>query len=111
MVRENSIVVTGAHDDKADYDYANGCELRVYAIHDGVKLDTVVYGMDNAVELSVSVKRLGHCIHVTADGSKNYSIRMINMHASNAVNGFLTIDGNDSVITPDAGAEMIEITF
>jgi hypothetical protein len=36
---------------------------------------------------------------------------MINMNASNAVNGFLTIDGNDSVVTPDSGARMIEINF
>jgi alpha-D-xyloside xylohydrolase len=111
MVRENSIVVTGAHDDKPDYDYADGCELRVYAIHDGVNLETVVYGMNNLAELNVSVKRQGHTIHITAEGDKPYTIRMINMNASNAVNGFLTIDGNDSVVTPDSGARMIEINF
>jgi alpha-D-xyloside xylohydrolase len=111
MVRENSIIVTGSHDDRADYDYADGCELRVYAIHDGIQIDTVVYGVNNVAELNVSVKRLGHSIHVTSDGSKPYSIRMINMQASNAVNGFLSLEGNDSVITPDKGAKMIEVTF
>jgi alpha-D-xyloside xylohydrolase len=111
MVRENSIIVTGANDNVADYDYADGCELRVYAIHDGIKIDTVVYGLNNTAELNVSVKRLGHSIHITADSSKPYSIRMINMQAANAVNGFLSIEGNDSVITPDKGARMIEVTF
>jgi alpha-D-xyloside xylohydrolase len=103
--------VTGAHDDRADYDYADGCELRVYAIHDGVQIDTVVYGMNNVAELNVSVKRIGHSIHITADGSKPYSIRMINMHAVSAANGLLSIEGVDSVITPDKSTEMIEVTF
>ena len=111
MVRENSIIAIGSHDDRPDYDYADGCELRVYAIHDGIKLDTAVYGMDNTVELSASVKRQGRSILVTADGCKPYTIRMVNMRAANAVNGFLTIEGNDSIVTPDKGSNVIEITF
>ncbi len=111
MVRENSIVAIGNCDDKPDYDYANGCELRVYALHDGVKVDTEVYGMSNVIELSVSVKRQGRTIHVTADGAKPFKIRMVNMHAAEAKNGLVTIDGNDSVITPDSGASVVEIGF
>ena len=41
MVRENSIVAIGAHDDKPDYDYADSCELRIYALHDGIKTETM----------------------------------------------------------------------
>ncbi len=111
MVRENSIVAIGNCDAKPDYDYANGCELRVYALHDGVKVDTEVYGMSNVIELSVSVKRQGRTIHVTADGAKPFKIRMVNMHAAEAKNGLVTIDGNDSVITPDSGASVVEIGF
>lgn len=111
MVRENSIIVTGAHDDKPDYDYADNCELRVYALHDGIKAETTVYGMNNTPELSVSVKRQGHTIHVTADGDKPFTIRMVNMHAVSAVNGLLVVEGNDSIITPDKGASVMEITF
>jgi alpha-D-xyloside xylohydrolase len=111
MVRENSVIAIGSHDDRPDYDYADDCELRVYAIHDGVQVDTVVYDMGNIPMLSVSVKRQGHTIFVTADASQPYKIRMINMRAANAVRGFLTIEGNDSVVTPDSGASMIEIAF
>ena len=101
----------GAHDDRPDYDYADGCELRVYAIHDGIKLTTQVYSMNNTVELYVSIKRQGHSILVTADSTKPYTIRMINMHAAEAKNGFLTIEGNDSIVTPDQGTSVIEIIF
>ena len=46
-----------------------------------------------------------------AEGSKPYTIRMVNMHATEAVNGFVVIEGNDSIITPDANASVIEIKF
>ena len=111
MVRENSIVAIGAHDDKPDYDYADSCELRIYALHDGVKTETTVYGMSNLPELTVSAARSGHTIHVTAEGSKSYTIRMVNMHAVEAVNGLVVIEGNDSLITPDANASVVEIKF
>ena len=111
MVRENSIVAIGAHDDKPDYDYADSCELRIYALHDGVKTETTVYGMSNLPELTVSAARSGHTIHVTAESSKPYTIRMVNMHAVEAVNGLVVIEGNDSLITPDANASVVEIKF
>ena len=62
MVRENSIIAIGAHDDKPDYDYADSCELRVYTLLDGVKAETTVYGMSNLPELTVSAARSGHTI-------------------------------------------------
>ena len=111
MVRENSIIAIGAHDDKPDYDYADSCELRVYTLLDGVKAETTVYGMSNLPELTVSAARSGHTIHVTAEGYKPYTIRMVNMHAAEAVNGFVVIEGNDSIITPDANASVIKIKF
>ena len=111
MVRENSIVAIGSHDDRPDYDYAENCELRVYAIYDGVTLETKVYGLDNTVALSAVVKRQGNTIHVNAEGGKPYTVRMVNMHAANAQNGTVTVDGNDSVITPLNGAAALEISF
>lgn len=111
MVRENSVIVVGDCDSRPDYDYAQNCEIRIYALHDGIKIDTDVYGMDNNVELSVDVRRKGRKIRVDVDASRHYKVRMINMHAKEAVNGFVVIEGNDSVITPDAGACTLEIMF
>ncbi len=111
MVKENSIVAIGAHDDRPDYDYADGVELRIYALHDGMKAETEVYGMNNTVDLSVSAKRQGRTIYINVDGRKPYSIRMVNMQATEAVNGFVMVEGNDSIITPDANASVIEIKF
>jgi alpha-D-xyloside xylohydrolase len=103
MVRDNSIIVTSPSDDFY--------ELRAYAIHNGIATYADIYGNDGESVLGVTLKRLGRSIHITVDGSLPYCIRMINMHAKFSVNGFITIEGNDSIITPDRGAEMIEIRF
>jgi alpha-glucosidase (family GH31 glycosyl hydrolase) len=107
MVRENSIIATNT----SDSNNVQRFELCVYAIHDGIYLDTVVFNSDNTEGLRASVKRLGHSIHVTAEGALPYSIRMVNMYATDAENGFISVEGNDSVIVPDNGANMIEIKF
>lgn len=102
LVRENSVIAESTD---------TGCELRVYALCDGIRVDADVYGDASEPELSVSFKRSGRSIHIASDGSKPYTVRMINMYAKSAANGFIIIDGNDSVITPDAWACTMEIVF
>jgi alpha-D-xyloside xylohydrolase len=103
MIRDNSIIATSPSD--------GYYELRVYAVHNGIATFADICGEDDELILGVTLKRLGRSIHITVDGSLPYSIRMINMRAKFCVNGFITIEGNDSIITPDRGAEMIEIRF
>lgn len=106
LVRENSVLIesTGA-------DINERCELRVYALCNNIRVDADVYGDDAEPQLSVSFKRNGHSIHIASDGAKPYTIRMINMYAKSVANGLILIDGNDSVITPDAWACTMEIVF
>ncbi|EOS44093.1 hypothetical protein C809_03580 [Lachnospiraceae bacterium MD335] len=108
LVRENSVIVertgTDIHDER--------CELRVYALRNNVRVDADVYDGDCGVPaLSVSFKRNGHSIHIASDGAKLYTVRMVNMYAKSAANGLILIEGNDSVITPDARACTMEIIF
>lgn len=102
MVRENSVIIENTD---------TGCELRVYALCDGIRIDADVYADATELELSVSFKRNGRSIHVASDGAIPYTVRMINMYAKSAANGLVLIDGNDSVITPDAWACTMEIVF
>ena len=106
LVRENSVIIestgTGINE---------SCELRVYALCNNIRVDADIYGDAAEPQLSVSFKRNGHRIHIASDGAKPYTIRMINMYAKSAANGLILIDGNDSVITPDAWACTMEIVF
>ena len=100
MVRENSIVAIGACDDKPDYDYANGVELRVYALEDGKECSSVVYDMAQKEDLTVSVVKDGSSIRIRAKGDKPYTVRLVNVQAVSANGASMAIDGKDTVLTP-----------
>lgn len=106
MVKENSIVAIGAHDDKPDYDYGDGVELRLYALKDGKTAETVVYGMDNKEELTMSAKREGSQLQLSVKTGKSYSIRLVNVAAASVSAGEVKADGNDTVITLSGDADV-----
>ena len=74
MVRENSVVAVGACDDKPDYDYADGVELRVYALVDGQECSTTVYDMKQKEDLRVSIVKSG-----TSSSSGTLRSRILSM--------------------------------
>ncbi len=101
MVRENSIVIMGAHDDKPDYDYADGAEVRIYALQDGKEASSVVYDMKQKIDLTVTAKKTDNKITISVDSAKPYTIRLVNVKAASASGASVTIDGNDTIVTPE----------
>lgn len=104
MVKENSIVVMGAHDDKPDYDYGDHAEIRIYALKDGHSASSIVYGMDNQEKLSITASRSGSDIHIQVTSSQEYTIRLINVTASGKA---ASIDGKDTVISLSGDAALV----
>ena len=102
MVRENSIVAIGSCADRPDYDYADGVELRVYALIDGQECSTVVYDMQQKDALQISVVKNGSLITIKAEKSadKPYTIRLVNLQAVNAAGSAIKLDGKDTLLTP-----------
>lgn len=111
MVRENAIVAVGACDDKPDYDYADGTELRVYALSDGQKTETTVYGMVQNAELHVSAIKQNAKITIQAEniGGKPYTVRLVNVQAESAEGAAVETVGNDTVLTPHAETMVVNI--
>ncbi|MDE6739605.1 MAG: alpha-xylosidase [Lachnospiraceae bacterium] len=111
MVRPNSIVTIGSCDDKPDYDYADGAELRIYALTDGQKAETTVYGMAQNAELNVSVMKDGAQITIAAEniGKKPYTVRLVNVQAASADGAAMEVVGNDTVLTPNAEKVVVNI--
>ncbi len=99
MVKENSIVALGAHDDKPDYDYGDHAELRLYSLQDGKEASTVVYGMDRVEEIAMTAVRSGNQIQITVRSDKDYRIRLVNVIAISVSRGEVKIDKKDTVIT------------
>lgn len=106
MVKENSIVAIGAHDDKPDYDYGDGAELRLYALKDGKNAEAVVYGMDQKEEIAMTAKREGNQIHITVKSDRNYVVRLVNVAAASVSAGDVKTEGKDTVISLSGNAEV-----
>ncbi len=103
MVRENSIVALGSCDDKPDYDYADGVELRVYALADNQECSTVVYDMQQKADLQVSITKSADTITIKAEnaGGKPYTVRLVNVQAASASGAAMTVDDKDTILTPE----------
>lgn len=111
MARANSIVAVGACDDRPDYDYADGVELRVYTLADGSKAETTVYDMAQNAALHVSVVRSGAQITIQTrnTGGKPYTVRLVGVQAHAADGASMEIAGNDTVLTPDTDQVIVTI--
>ena len=109
MVKENSIVAMGACDDKPDYDYADGAELRVYALSEDKEASTVIYDMKQNVALTASVVKKGSKISIQVQADKPYTVRLINVKAVSASGADMQMEGNDTILTPTGGAVEVEV--
>lgn len=109
FVRENSIVVVGAIDSRPDYDYADGCEVRIYQLIECMETKATVYNMMQNVDLEIIAKKENGKIEIFAKSVKKYTIRLINVAVSAVVGGSGKIDGNDTIIIPEN--DKIEITL
>ena len=96
----------GAHDDKPDYDYGDGAELRLYALKDGKTAEAVVYGMDKKAEIAMTAKREGNQIHITVKSDRNYIVRLVNVAAASVSAGDVKTEGKDTVISLYGSAEV-----
>ena len=76
-VRENSIVAVGARNDDAVYDYAENVTLRIYAVGDGQRAETVVYSPDNAAEVKASVVNEGGVYRLHVDAKKPCTVAFV----------------------------------
>ena len=111
LVRENTIVAVGARDDIADYDYAKDVVLRIYALADGKEASTVVYGVENEIEVKARAIRNGNEIMVTVDSSKPYKVLLVNTTVEEVKDALTEEVGRDTCITPNDGIKTLVCTI
>ena len=84
-VRENTLLPVGANDEAVDYDYADGVTLELYALSDGKSAScTLSTGDGTGKALSVTVRREGAELVVTANGSKPWTLLLVGETATSA---------------------------
>lgn len=105
-VKANSIVTVGARDDKPDYDYATGAELRIYELTEGCSVEKCVYGMDNEEKIRIYAERSAEGIVLRVDAKEEFSVRLVNV---TAVGENLTADGSDMLVKVTSGEYFIRL--
>ncbi len=109
LVKENSIVAIGAHDDKPDYDYGEDAELRIYEPVAGTTVTETVYGMDGSEEIKISVTTEEGKISVSVDTGKAVSVRLVNRKAKAVENAEMQVTDKDTVLTRIAGKAVVTL--
>ncbi|HKM03103.1 MAG TPA: alpha-xylosidase [Lachnospiraceae bacterium] len=109
MVKENSIIAIGSHDDKPDYDYSEDVELRIYSLLDNKEASTKVYSVDNQLDLTASAIKVENEITITTSSTKSYSIRLVNVIVTRATGATIIIDGNDTILSAEIGTSSIKV--
>ena len=109
LVKENSIVAIGAHDDKPDYDYGEDTELRIYEPVAGTTVTENVYGMDGSEEIKISVTTEEGKISVSVETGKAVSVRLVNRKAKAVENAEMQVTDKDTVLTKIAGKAVVTL--
>lgn len=109
LVKENSIVAIGAHDDKPDYDYGEDTELRIYEPAADTTVTETVYGMDGSEEIKISVTTEEGRISVSVNTGKTVSVRLVNRKAKAVENAEMQVTDKDTVLTKIAGKAIVTL--
>jgi alpha-D-xyloside xylohydrolase len=67
LVRPGTLLALGAHDDRPDYDYLEGVELRAYELADGATATAVVPTLAGGVAATFTARREGERVTITRE--------------------------------------------
>ena len=114
LVRPNSLIAVGNNEDRPDYDYAENVTFHLFELQDGKKAESVVYNMDGAVDLKLSVTRKKKTLFITAEGKdKPWKLLLRNTREILKTDGFtVSYDELGIVVEPKkyTGSFSLEIS-
>ncbi|MEK5477220.1 alpha-xylosidase [Paenibacillus sp. FSL R5-0407] len=112
FVRQNSILAKGANNSRPDYDFADGVELGLYQLQEGVSVTRTVRNMKGETELTVTAVRQGSKVTLGAEGAgKAFKVSLHGMgEVASVQGGELTNEGTVSV-TSFSGKTELQISL
>jgi alpha-D-xyloside xylohydrolase len=113
MVRPNSVLAVGSHEDRPDYDYGEGVTLQVYELADGKSVAAVIPSVAGDVDVRFEAKREGRTITVERQGaSKRWQLLLVGIEAVASVEGG-TIESNKKgvLVTPMYDTDCLKISL
>lgn len=114
FVRENAILVLGSREDRPDYDYADGMQIRIYEPNGSA--DVEVRGLNADVEARIHTEEKDGRLTIEVESDKPYTIVLVN-HRAEVLEGearaeYQSENGKrKTVIVPETGTKKIVCSF
>jgi alpha-D-xyloside xylohydrolase len=111
MVRPNSAIAIGKHEDRPDYDYGEGVTLQVYELEDGKHASVEIPSVTGEIQTTFEVRREGRTINVERHGkSKAWQLLLVGIQSITSVEGG-TVESNPQgvLVTPIPDTEALQI--
>jgi alpha-D-xyloside xylohydrolase len=91
-VRPNTLLALGANGERPDYDFAEGCELHLFALDDGALASAEIRNLAGLTVLAVKAQRCGDRLTITLDGAPGRrSLILRNLAAAEAIGDGLEV--------------------
>jgi alpha-D-xyloside xylohydrolase len=113
MMRPNSVLAVGSHEERPDYDYGDDVTLQVYELADGKSVAAVIPSAAGDVDVRFEVKREGRMITVERQGTpKRWQLLLVGIEAVASVEGG-AIESNKKgvLVTPRYGVDCLKISL
>ncbi|HLO18767.1 MAG TPA: TIM-barrel domain-containing protein, partial [Anaerolineales bacterium] len=98
LVRPNSVIPIGNHNDKPDYDYSDGVTLQVYQLEAGKQTRVEIPTLDGKIETTFEIKREGSAVRIQRQGlSKPWNVLLVGIESvenAEIINGSALIKVN-----------------
>ena len=78
MVKENTILAVNESAKQADYDFADGVTLNVYALTDGIPASTCIYDVKATLALEATVVKTGKEVLLKVTADKPFKVCFVN---------------------------------
>jgi alpha-D-xyloside xylohydrolase len=111
MVRPNSVIATGSHEDRPDYDYGEGVTLQVYELQDDKHASVVIPSIKGENQTTFEVRRAGRTINVERHGkSKAWQLLLVGIPTIESVQGGTVENSPQGVlVTPNPDTDHLRI--
>ena len=111
MVRPNSVIAIGCHEDRPDYDYGEGVTLQVYQLEDGKHVSTAIPSVRGEIQITFEVMRDGRTILVERHGkSGTWRVLLVGIPSIESVQcGTAESHAQGVLVTPGLDTDTLQI--
>jgi Alpha-glucosidases, family 31 of glycosyl hydrolases len=113
MVRPNSVIAIGSHEDRPDYDYSDGVTLQVYALEEGKQVSLVIPSIKGEIDLKFELKRENGILTVERQGAdKPWKLLLVGIKSVKSVNGGIKEDTpTGTLVTPGIKVNRLTVSM